>query len=192
MSTAESIALSEEAVSSTPNLSTTDSLGFTEEDVSELESSVNGAANGESLDEDGSQRTSDLGTEEAGPTVEEAEVAAGMKTNTRTVPLKKGKGYAIADLLVVFGGLLDRPFGSGQMIAAAGGVVVERVVTEFESEDIQSGVNEQCLSGFRTCLDLLQKDLEVVRVAQDKSKLLEALEVAKLHCRRAILLANEF
>ncbi|CAI5532622.1 unnamed protein product, partial [Closterium sp. Naga37s-1] len=40
---------------------------------------------------------------------------------------------AILDVLFVFGGLLDRPFGSGQSIAAAGRVVLARVEKEVQA-----------------------------------------------------------
>lgn len=128
-----------------------------------------------------------------GPSVEEAKEVAGiLRPGTKTVPLNKGRGAKVADFLMVYGGLLDRPFGSGAMIAATGDVVIERVQQEIESLRGIEGVNEQILFEILRFLRLLEMDLKLVGAAKQESTLFQRLEQAKKHCREALLLANSF
>jgi hypothetical protein len=128
-----------------------------------------------------------------GPSVEEAKEVAGiLHPGTKTVPLNKGRGAKVADFLIIYGGLLDRPFGSGAMIAATGDVVIERVQQEIESLRGIEGVNEQILFEILRFLRLLEMDLKLVAAAQQESTLFQRLEQAKKHCREALLLANSF
>ncbi len=128
-----------------------------------------------------------------GPSVEEAKEVAGiLRPGTKTVPLNKGRGAKVADFLMIYGGLLDRPFGSGAMIAATGDVVIERVQEEIESLRGIEGVNEQILFEILRFLRLLEMDLKLVGAAQQESTLFQRLEQAKKHCREALLLANSF
>lgn len=128
---------------------------------------------------------------EAGPSVEEAKEAAGVYERTINIPLNRGKGAILADIFMIFGGLLDRPFGSGSMIAAAGSAVIEKVLEEIENVKIEDGVNEQLVFEVIRVTRLLEMDLKLVSASQKESTLLERLDVAKKHCREAVLLANE-
>jgi hypothetical protein len=115
-----------------------------------------------------------------GPSVEEAKEVAGiLRPGTKTVPLNKGRGAKVADFLMVYGGLLDRPFGSGAMIAATGDVVIERVQQEIESLRGIEGVNEQILFEILRFLRLLEMDLKLVGAAKQESTLFQRLEQAK-------------
>ncbi|CAK9869939.1 unnamed protein product [Sphagnum jensenii] len=152
-------------------------------------------------DAEGTRQAQDTQAEEeeneggggVGPSVEEAKEVAGiLRPGTKTVPLNKGRGAKVADFLMVYGGLLDRPFGSGAMIAATGDVVIERVQQEIESLRGIEGVNEQILFEILRFLRLLEMDLKLVGAAKQESTLFQRLEQAKKHCREALLLANSF
>lgn len=109
---------------------------------------------------------------------------------SETIPLNKGQGYNIADFLMIFGGLLDRPFGSGSGIAAAGSAVIERLQSEIEIIKEKDKVDEQLLFEVIRVIRLLEMDLKLVSAAKKESTLLERLDQAKKHCREAVLLAN--
>lgn len=130
------------------------------------------------------------GSSLAGPTVEEAKASIGLYAGRRFVDLKRGKGLVIADVLMVFGGLLDRPFGSGRSIAGAGEVVIERVLKETEILRGKDDVDERLIFELLRVLRLLEMDLELLRAARKDETLLERLEGAKVHCRQAVLIAN--
>eukprot|EP00249_Psilotum_nudum_P000357 c11635_g1_i1 orf=559-1353(-) len=125
-------------------------------------------------------------------TVQEAIIRVGDFDGKGTMPPIKRKGAIIVDFLTVFGGLLDRPFGSGQMIAAAGGVVVERVNAEAVTLREGGEINEQAIFEFLRILRLLEMDLQLVHAARKDETLAERLEAAKTHCKQAILLADSF
>ncbi|CAK9267361.1 unnamed protein product [Sphagnum jensenii] len=172
-------------------------------DLRELSESPSTAAASAS-DAEGTRQAQDTQAEEeeeeedeggggVGPSVEEAKEVAGiLRPGTKTVPLNKGRGAKVADFLMVYGGLLDRPFGSGAMIAATGDVVIERVQQEIESLRGIEGVNEQILFEILRFLRLLEMDLKLVGAAKQESTLFQRLEQAKKHCREALLLANSF
>lgn len=136
------------------------------------------------------------------------------------VPPKIKLGEAIVDVLYVFGGLLDRPFGSGQSLAAAGAVVVARVRAEVgaalpqgtsgvpqpETEEgripaqsapltATSPQEEQkkvqiCFEILRL-MQLLSVDLELMKAAVKEETLLPRLEAAKAKCKTAMGLAKQ-
>lgn len=135
--------------------------------------------------------STDGGGGEAGPSVEEAKETARVYERTIHIPLNRGKGAILADIFMIFGGLLDRPFGSGSMIAAAGSAVIEKVMEEIENVKQGDGVNEQLLFEVIRITRLLEMDLKLVSASQKEFTLLERLEIAKKHCREAVLLANE-
>eukprot|EP00850_Spirogloea_muscicola_P020293 SM000212S06886 [mRNA] locus=s212:52707:57142:- [translate_table: standard] len=126
-----------------------------------------------------------------GPTLEEAELAY-RTTVTQGAPRApvppQGPGAQLADYLYVFGCLLDRPFGSGQSIAAAGQVVIEKVKTDTEALREGPG-DQQLVFELLRVLQLLAMDLKLVEAARKQETLFERLEQAKVHCRQAIQLA---
>ncbi|KAJ7555092.1 hypothetical protein O6H91_05G022200 [Diphasiastrum complanatum] len=107
----------------------------------------------------------------------------------KKVPRKRN-GAAIVDVLKVFEGLLERPSGSGQIMAAAGSVVVERVKAEAESLHNKDDVEAQLIFELLRSVQLLEMDMQLVVAARKESTLLERLSKAKERCQQAIKLAN--
>jgi hypothetical protein len=128
--------------------------------------------------------------EEAARAAEGDAPAAGGFKRTVPIPIPRGNGRAIANMLTVFGGLLDRPFGSGAAVAAAGSAVIERVQDEVETLKQEERVNEQLLFEVIRVTRLLDMDMKLIRAAQKEATLLERLDTARKHCKEAILLAN--
>ncbi|KAG0622809.1 hypothetical protein M758_3G125300 [Ceratodon purpureus] len=139
------------------------------------------------------------GGDDEGPRLEEAaRVREGegdvnaSKGFERTIPIPttRGNGRNIVNILTVFGGLLDRPFGNGASVAAAGSAVIERVQEEIETLKDEDRVNEQLLFEVIRITRLLEMDMKLLSAAQKESTLLERLDSARQHCKEAILLAN--
>lgn len=139
------------------------------------------------------------GGDDEGPRLEEAArvregegdvAAAGGFERTIPIPITRGNGQTIVNILSVFRGLLDRPFGSGASVAAAGSAVIERVQDEIETIKEEDRVNEQLLFEVIRVTRLLDMDMKLISAAQKESTLLERLDTARKHCQEAILLAN--
>lgn len=106
--------------------------------------------------------------------------------------LRAGKGALIAELLQIFGHLLERPFGGGESVANAGGAVIERVVTDAQGLRGQEGVNDQVIFELLKVIRLLEMDMELVRAAKKEETLVKRLETAKMHCKQAFVIARSF
>lgn len=106
--------------------------------------------------------------------------------------LRAGKGALIAELLQIFGNLLERPFGGGECVANAGAVVIERVALDAQALRGQEGVSDQIIFEMLKLLRLLEMDMDLVRAARKEETLLKRLESAKAHCRQAFLIASSF
>lgn len=138
------------------------------------------------------------GGDDEGPRLEEAarmgegdDAGSGLGfERTIPIPINKGNGEIVARMLSVFKGLLDRPFGSGASVAAAGSAVIERVQEEIETLTQEDQVNEQLLFEVIRVTRLLEMDMKLIGAAQKESTLLERLDSARNHCQEAILLAN--
>lgn len=138
------------------------------------------------------------GDGDKGPRLEEAAraedsdavAAAQVYERTLPIPINRGNGETIVSMLTVFGGLLDRPFGSGAMVAGAGSAVIERAQIEIEKLKADDKVNEQLLFEVIRVIRLLDMDMKLISAAQKESTLLERLDSARKHCQEAIQLAN--
>ena len=137
------------------------------------------------------------GGDDEGPRLEEAAragegdaAAAGGYERTIPIPINNGNGKTLASIFTVFGGLLDRPFGSGASVAAAGSAVIERVEDEIETLRKEDEVDEQLLFEVIRVTRLLDMDMKLISAAQKESTLLERLDTARKHCQDAILLVN--
>lgn len=108
------------------------------------------------------------------------------------IPITRGNGEAIASMLFMFKGLLDRPFGTGANVAATGSAVIERVQEEIEvlKQEVGDEVDEQLVFEVIRVTKLLEMDMKLISAAQKESTLLERLDSARKHCQEAILLAN--
>jgi len=138
------------------------------------------------------------GDEDEGPRLEEAarmaegeEGGAGFE-RPGPIPITRGNGEAIASMLSMFKGLLDRPFGTGANVAATGSAVIERVQEEIENlkQEVGDEVDEQLVFEIIRVTKLLEMDMKLISAAQKESTLLERLDSARKHCQEAILLAN--
>lgn len=132
-------------------------------------------------------------------------------------PPRPSLGDQIQDVLYIYGGLLDRPFGSGQSLAAAGAVVVERVRAEVNaalpsgagqagpageqgmpvsSAPIMAATPQEEQKKVQVCFEilrlmqLLSVDLEMMKAAVKEETLLPRLEAAKGKCKSAMALAR--
>ena len=111
---------------------------------------------------------------------------------------------AIVDVLNVYCGLLDRPFGSPQGIAAAGRVVVIRVNKELdrlmnagqEGSENETGSpalrNTQAAFELKRVMKLVEMDMELIAAARQSETLLERLSQAKEHCQQGARLCSMF
>lgn len=122
--------------------------------------------------------------------LEEAALVEQLKR--RTPPQQQRHGAQVAHFLFLFGGLLDRPFGSAQSIAAAGNVVVARCQVEAEAmaaaED--GPADRQLAFELLRVLRLLAADVQLIAAARRQETLLQRLDSAKANCKLAIQLAN--
>eukprot|EP00850_Spirogloea_muscicola_P009593 SM000054S18079 [mRNA] locus=s54:260770:261825:- [translate_table: standard] len=95
----------------------------------------------------------------------------------------------MVDFLFTFSSLLDHPFGSGHMIAAAGGLVIERVragLDAMQKPKEQGDSWSQLLQALRD----LSRDLDRISESEGELPRPEALMYAKLHCRQVAFLVN--
>eukprot|EP00270_Netrium_digitus_P017710 TRINITY_DN656_c0_g1_i1.p1 TRINITY_DN656_c0_g1~~TRINITY_DN656_c0_g1_i1.p1 ORF type:complete len:242 (-),score=43.82 TRINITY_DN656_c0_g1_i1:213-938(-) len=102
----------------------------------------------------------------------------------------------LEEILSVFNGLLERPFGSGESIAAAGRVVIQRVtkdlnlMVEEDQREEQERLNQQVAFEMLRVMQLMSMDMQVVAAAKKTKTLLERLKSAQGHCEQAIRLAR--
>ncbi|MCO5600748.1 hypothetical protein L7F22_054863 [Adiantum nelumboides] len=106
--------------------------------------------------------------------------------------LRAGKGALIAELLQIFGHLLERPYGGGESVANAGGTVIERVINDVQELRGKEGVSDQVLFELLKMIRLIEMDMELVRAAKKEETLLKRLETAQMHCKQAYVIASSF
>ncbi|PSS16227.1 Latency-related protein [Actinidia chinensis var. chinensis] len=111
---------------------------------------------------------------------------------TKEIPLEKPKGYVIMDFLEKLVGLMEREFGSTELLAKAGEIVAERAREEAEVLREEGEVEERLVTELFRVLKLMEMDLAMVKAAVKEETLGERLEQAKARCRQAILVANSF
>ncbi|XP_022734787.1 uncharacterized protein LOC111288246 [Durio zibethinus] len=111
---------------------------------------------------------------------------------TKEIHLEKPKGYVIMDFLEKLEGLIEREFGSTELLAKAGEIVAERAREEAEVLRDEGKVEERMVTELFRVLRLMEMDLAMVKAAVKEETLSERLQQAKARCRQAILVANSF
>ncbi|GBG74771.1 hypothetical protein CBR_g19283 [Chara braunii] len=129
-------------------------------------------------------------SEEAGPTAEEANAFAVKSGSLLSSTKRGGRGAQVADILYVFGGLLDRPFSDGDMIAKAGRIAIERLQGDVKELFQHDDVDQQLLFELERCLKLLNVHIDLIGAAKKRETLLQRLEEAKVPCRQAMQIAE--
>ncbi|CAL4962097.1 unnamed protein product [Urochloa decumbens] len=109
---------------------------------------------------------------------------------TKSLPLEKPRGWAIADFLEKLEGLMARGrYGSGQLLGTVAGVVAERAREEAEVLVAEGGVEERVVTELLRVLRLVEMDVEMVKAAVKEETVKERVETARARCRQAILVA---
>ncbi|KAG8365040.1 hypothetical protein BUALT_Bualt18G0061600 [Buddleja alternifolia] len=111
---------------------------------------------------------------------------------TKPIPLEKPKGYVIMDFLEKLVELMEREFGSAELLAKAGEIVAARAVEEAEVLRDEGKVEDRMVTELSRVLKLMEMDLAMVKAAVKEETLKERVEQAKARCRQAILVANSF
>lgn len=111
---------------------------------------------------------------------------------TKPIPLEKPKGYVIMDFLEKLMELMEREFGSAELLAKAGEIVAERAREEAEVLRDEGKVEDRMVTELSRVLKLMEMDLAMVKAAVKQETLDERLQQAKSRCRQAILVANSF
>ncbi|KMS98516.1 hypothetical protein BVRB_4g092090 [Beta vulgaris subsp. vulgaris] len=111
---------------------------------------------------------------------------------TKPINLEKPTGYVIMDFLDKFEGLMDREFGSIELLAKAGEIVAERAREEAEVLRDEGKVEDRMVTELFRVLKLMEMDLAMVKAAVKEETLIERIQQAKARCRQAILVANSF
>ncbi|KZV56426.1 hypothetical protein F511_00423 [Dorcoceras hygrometricum] len=111
---------------------------------------------------------------------------------TKPIPPEKPTGYVIMDFLEKLVELMDREFGSADLLVKVGEIVAERAVEEAQVLVDEGKVEERMLTELCRVLKLMQMDLAMVKAAVKEDTLKERIQQAKARCRQAILVANSF
>ncbi|KAI4340056.1 hypothetical protein MLD38_024930 [Melastoma candidum] len=111
---------------------------------------------------------------------------------TKPIPLEKPKGYVIADFLDKLQGLMEKEFGTKELLAKAGEIVAMRAKEEAEVLREKGEVEERLITELLRVLRLLEMDFVMVKGAVKEETVAERVEQAKARCRQAILVANSF
>ncbi|KAK1584714.1 hypothetical protein Q3G72_035590 [Acer saccharum] len=111
---------------------------------------------------------------------------------TKPINLEKPVGYVIMDFLEKLQELMDRQFGSTELLAKTGEIVAVRAIEEAEVLRDEGKVEERMVIELSRVLRLMEMDLAMVKAAVKEETLNERLEQAKARCRQAILVANSF
>ncbi|KAH7544303.1 hypothetical protein JRO89_XS15G0144900 [Xanthoceras sorbifolium] len=111
---------------------------------------------------------------------------------TKQINLEKPIGYVIMDFLEKLQELMEREFGSKELLAKTGEIVAERAREEAEVLRDEGKVEERMVIELSRVLRLMEMDLAMVKAAVKEETLNERLEQAKARCRQAILVANSF
>lgn len=88
--------------------------------------------------------------------------------------------------------LMEREFGSAELLAKAGEIVAERAREEAEVLRDEGKVEDRMVTELSRVLKLMEMDLAMVKAAVKQETLDERLQQAKSRCRQAILVANSF
>ncbi|PWA82569.1 hypothetical protein CTI12_AA176880 [Artemisia annua] len=111
---------------------------------------------------------------------------------TVPIPLEKPVGYVIMDFLEKLEELMDKEYGSTDLLAKVGEIVSERAREVAEELRDEGKVEDRMVTELFRVLKLLEMDLVMVKSAVKEDTLKERLSQAKARCRQAILVANSF
>ncbi|XP_076910869.1 protein CHLORORESPIRATORY REDUCTION 41, chloroplastic-like [Bidens hawaiensis] len=111
---------------------------------------------------------------------------------TLPIPLEKPTGYVIMDFLEKLDELMDRDYGSTELLAKVGEIVAERAREEAEVLLDDGKVEERMVTELFRVLKLMEMDLAMVKASVKEETLNERIQQAKARCRQAILVANSF
>lgn len=111
---------------------------------------------------------------------------------TKEISVEKPIGYVIADFLEKLEDLMEKEFGSTELLAKVGEIVAERAREEAEVLRDEGKVEERMVTELFRVLRLLEMDLAMVKVAVKEDTLGERIQQAKARCRQAILVAYSF
>ncbi|KAF5728370.1 hypothetical protein HS088_TW21G00517 [Tripterygium wilfordii] len=111
---------------------------------------------------------------------------------TKEINLEKPIGYEIMDFLDKLLALMDREYGSTELLEKVGEIVAERAREEAEELRDEGKVEERMVTELFRVLKLIEMDLAMVKAAVKEETLSERLEQAKSRCRQAILVAKSF
>lgn len=111
---------------------------------------------------------------------------------TVPIPLEKPVGYVIMDFLEKLEELMDREYGSTELLAKVGEIVAERAREVAEELRDDGKVEERMVTELFRVLKLMEMDLVMVKAAVKDETLNERIQQAKARCRQAILVANSF
>ncbi|KAL7103505.1 hypothetical protein ACP275_08G183500 [Erythranthe tilingii] len=111
---------------------------------------------------------------------------------TKPIPLEQPKGYVIMDFLEKLVELMEREFGSAELLAKTGEIVAERAREEAEVLRDEGKVDDRMVTELSRVLKLMEMDLAMVKAAVKEETLSERLKQAKVRCRQAILVASSF
>lgn len=111
---------------------------------------------------------------------------------TKEINLERPIGYVIADFLEKLETLMEKEFGSTELLAKVGEIVAERAREEAEILRDDGKVEERMVTELFRVLKLMEMDLAMVKAAVKEETLGERLEQAKARCRQAILVAYSF
>lgn len=98
----------------------------------------------------------------------------------------------IMDFLEKLEELMEREFGSTELLAKVGEIVAERAREEAEILLDDGKVEDRMVTELFRVLKLMEMDLAMVKAAVKDETLSERLARAKARCRQAILVANSF
>ncbi|XP_022154948.1 uncharacterized protein LOC111022091 [Momordica charantia] len=111
---------------------------------------------------------------------------------TKEINVEKPIGWVIMDFLEKLEGLMEREFGSTELLAKVGEIVAERAREEADILADEGKVEERMVRELCRVLRLMEMDLAMVKAAVKEDTLSERLNQAKARCRQAILVANSF
>lgn len=111
---------------------------------------------------------------------------------TKEINLERPIGHVIADFLEKLETLMEKEFGSTELLAKVGEIVAERAREEAEILMDEGKVEERMVTELFRVLKLMEMDLAMVKAAVKEETLGERLELAKARCRQAILVAYSF
>lgn len=111
---------------------------------------------------------------------------------SKPIEVEKPTGHVIMDFMQKLAELMDREFGSADLLAKVGEIVAERAREEAALLRDEGKVEEMMVTELGRVLKLMEMDLVMLKSAVKEETVKERLEMAKARCRQAFLVANSF